>query len=70
MLKSRTLNRKSPSGGFAYGTPRNDFIDLPPYDRSVRPINLLPFGNVIRSSSAVRAIINATKQQQIDKICK
>lgn len=66
----RTLNLSSPTGGFAYGTPRNDFIDLPPYDRRLRPINLLPLGNVIRSSSDVRATINATKQQQNDRICK
>lgn len=71
MKFARTLNRKSPTGDLAYGIASQAKIDRPPYDRRVRPTNLLPFGNVILSSSLVRATTNATKQQQQnDNICK
>lgn len=61
-----TLNRSGPIGGLAYGTPKNAFIDRPPCDRSVLPTNLLPFGNVTRSSSDVLALINAMKLLKIE----
>lgn len=49
-------------GGFAYGIPKNAFIDLPLCDRSVLPINLLSSGSVTRNSSDVRAEIKLNKQ--------
>lgn len=45
-----TLKRKSPSGGFAYGTFVNALIGLPLYDRRYLPINWFPLANVTRKS--------------------
>lgn len=60
-----TLNLNGPTGGLAYGTPKNDLIDRPLCDRSVRPTNLLPFGNVTFNSSDVLATINKVKLLKI-----
>lgn len=53
-----TLNRRGPSGGFAYGIFVNALIGRPLYDRRYRPINLLPFDNVTRSSLEIKVDTN------------
>lgn len=63
-----TLNRRSPTGGLAYGILVKALIGLPLWDLKYFPSNLLPFDNVTLKSSEVTHKITPNAAQFSNKI--
>lgn len=58
-----TLNRNSPTGGWAYGTPRKARMPRPDIERAKRPTRRLLSTSVTRNSSEVLPSVGSTQNK-------